>query len=544
MRWLYVFSCFGLALSSFGSIALAQGNDLLAPTGGRSALMGNTGVALARDGSAPFYNPATIVRIRDERLAFSVNFYSFTLSSFSDWHQPGEVDADRFGLRGLSDTALTESSFRTLPTSLCLFFTLGDLARIPEILDDRDQESADDEEPGKKLAVCFASFESEDVDLQAIGFEGQTSAGLTSQVQSIQRRWNRIYAGPTYSMYLTPRLALGASVQVVYSYESFGLNSSSLSLASDGTSIASTLGASGSGRSFELTSVVGASYRWDNVALGASLRLPSLHIEGDYEGTFARSDNVDAGATIVAHGSGTMYGAPPTRLALGIGVVERRLTLELNLALGLPLQPALSASVDVRSRTIGDVAVEVEAQHEEYEIESHVALNPSAGFEYFVSSGLSLLGGLSVNFTALPRLSPVTSVGNIVQARTSHVTGSVGLGSYWDGGELLFGLQLDYGWGQALAVNPYILPNDLAVVDTHTYGLTFIVAGATSFSAILHMVKSIANGSKGEIKNPEQEAIDRGLIEVAPGTNPLAEPMKGKPKPTDDEKERREKQER
>jgi hypothetical protein len=526
-----------------GSTALAQGNDLLAPTGGRSALMGNTGVALARDGSAPFYNPATIVRIRDERLAFSVNFYSLALSSFSDWHQPGEIDADRFGDRNLGDTGLLESSFRTLPTSLCLFFTLADLEKIPDALDDDDKNDKDDEVPGKKLAICFASFESEDVDLQAIGFEGETAAGLTSQVQSIQRRWNRIYIGPTYSVQVTPKLALGASVQVVYSYESFGLNSSSLSLASDGTSVVSTLGTSGSGRSFELTAVLGASYRWDNVTLGASLRMPSLHIMGKYEGTFNRNDNVDQGATLLATGTGTMYSSPPTRIALGAGIVWPRLTLELNAALGLPLQNALRASIDVHSRTIGDMAIDEEREREEHEIESHVTLNPGAGFEYFLSSGLSMLGGMSMNFTALPPLSPVGSVGNLIQSRTSHISASIGLGSYWDGGELLFGFQLDFGWGQALAVNPYVLPNDWSVVDTRNYAITFVIAGATSLSAIVHLVKTIANGGKGKIVNPEQEALDQGLMEIAPGSNPAAEPMKGKPKPTDAEKEKEEKRE-
>jgi hypothetical protein len=53
--WWLVFVTIGFSTRAVA----AQGNDLSAPTGGRSALMGNTGVALARDGAAPFYNPAT-----------------------------------------------------------------------------------------------------------------------------------------------------------------------------------------------------------------------------------------------------------------------------------------------------------------------------------------------------------------------------------------------------------------------------------------------------------------------------------------------------
>src|ERR1700742_3831813 len=77
--------------------AEAQGNDLFSPTGGRSTLMGGTGVALGRDGATPFINPAAIVRIRDRRLAFSVHFYSLGLLHLSDFHQPGSVDHDTFG---------------------------------------------------------------------------------------------------------------------------------------------------------------------------------------------------------------------------------------------------------------------------------------------------------------------------------------------------------------------------------------------------------------------------------------------------------------
>src|SRR5882757_4888805 len=92
----------------------AQGNDQFAPTGGRSTLMGNTGVALARDGSAPFYNPATIVRISDERLAFSVNFYSLELMHFSNFHEPGPVDRAVFG-GSASNSGMLVSTFRVLP---------------------------------------------------------------------------------------------------------------------------------------------------------------------------------------------------------------------------------------------------------------------------------------------------------------------------------------------------------------------------------------------------------------------------------------------
>ena len=51
----------------------AQGNAYGTPIGGRSALMGNTGVALGVDGAAPFQNPATIVKLDDHRFSADPN---------------------------------------------------------------------------------------------------------------------------------------------------------------------------------------------------------------------------------------------------------------------------------------------------------------------------------------------------------------------------------------------------------------------------------------------------------------------------------------
>ncbi len=92
--------------------------------------MGNTGVALARDGSAPFINPATIVNIDDQRLAFSVNFFTYTLRHFSSWNQPGPVDAATFGNVQVDSTGGSATRFHALPSTLCLFFTLSGITPL------------------------------------------------------------------------------------------------------------------------------------------------------------------------------------------------------------------------------------------------------------------------------------------------------------------------------------------------------------------------------------------------------------------------------
>jgi hypothetical protein len=487
-----------VALST--SAAQAQGNDLFAPTGGRSALMGNTGVALARDGAAPFYNPAAIVRIRDERLAFSVNFYALGILHFSNFHRPGPVETSTFGDSNPGGTGLNVTTFRVLPSTLCLFFTLQDLAQLS------GSEAADtppERLPRTKLAICFASLESDDVDLQAIRFQGMTSTGPTSQVQSLQRRWSRTYVGPTYSTYLSQHVAVGASLQAVYSYNSFGLNGSSLSMKQDGTAIASTLGTSGSGYSFELTAVLGATYRYDKLTLGASVRVPSLHLFGVYDGAFNRSTaGGDNDAAQVSNATGTMRTAPPVRAAIGGGFVWDKLTLELDGALNIPTDNEITGSVNVTQNSTSGGAITQTQSHEKYTVPNRATFNPSIGAEYFMSPTFSVLFGTSANFSALKALAPALSVGNLVQARTSHVNASAGLGSYWNGGELLFGLQFDYGWGQALAINPYVVPNNWAVVGMQSYGLLFVISGATDLGAILRVVRRITVGEEPNTPPP------------------------------------------
>jgi hypothetical protein len=110
-----------LIVLALATRAGAQGNAFSVPLGGRSALMGNTGTALAVDGAAPFLNPASIVRLDAHGFAFSVNFYSYSVTNFSGWHQPGPVDSAKFGNLGLDNTGVTASGFNAVPSTLCVF---------------------------------------------------------------------------------------------------------------------------------------------------------------------------------------------------------------------------------------------------------------------------------------------------------------------------------------------------------------------------------------------------------------------------------------
>ena len=202
--------------------------------------MGNTGVALAEDGAAPFLNPATIVRINDQSLAFSVNFFAFGATHLSGWHQPGRVDPSRFGNVALNDTSIDTNGFNVLPSTLCLFFTIAGV-------------TADGEPNGvlhkgrQKLAVCLGSLEATNLNLGALSFNGSIPGGTTTQVQSFSSNWNRLYVGPTYSVSLSDQFAIGLSLHGVATNDTFAVEGSSLSSTAATSSIQSSLGSSGNG---------------------------------------------------------------------------------------------------------------------------------------------------------------------------------------------------------------------------------------------------------------------------------------------------------
>jgi hypothetical protein len=499
----------GLALTTALSVvpgtARAQGNDLSAPTGGRTALMGNTGVALARDGAAPFLNPATIVRIQDERLAFSVNFYSLGLTHLSNLHQPGSVDSTRFGDGTSGSTSVTENSFRVLPSTLCLFFTIGDIERL---VDASAPVDSPDRARRKKLAICFASLESVDTSLTAESFLGTTTAGRTHQVESLTNRWSRTYVGPTYSTYLTRDIAIGGSLHGVYTYDSFGASGSSISAVTGGNALASNLSTSGSGHSLDLTALVGATYHHEHMTYGLSVRAPSLHVLGSYSGTFNESDTGATTDATVTSGTGSFRAAPPMRVAAGVGGEWSKVRAEVDLGVDIPTSNVVTASIDTVTSTLNGTAITASSGHQTATASQQVAISPSIGLEYLVRPTFGLIGGLSANLSSIPGLHGEPSLGNVVQARTNQVNAAFGFGSYSGASELLVGLQGGFGWGQSVVVNPYVVPNDFSVVDTQTYSLMLVIAGATDLRTIVRAVERVRNAvqtgdpEKAEPKKP------------------------------------------
>jgi hypothetical protein len=482
-----------LLVTSASPRAEAQGNAFSAPIGGRSALMGNTGVAMGIDGAAPFLNPATIVRLDDQRFSFSVNFYSFALSHFNNWHEPGQVDTAQFGNVSLSSTALTSSGFSVLPSTLCLFFTLAPGSRDPR------PDFADLATWRQKLAICLGTSETQGVAFSALPFNGATSLGQTAQSQSLVQSWSRVHIGPSYSVALSPNLALGLTLHGVYTNESFILDSSSITTSVKGGGVQSSLGIAGGGSSFDFSAILGAIYSAAPYTFGLSVAFPAVHALGSYSGTMHDEyGSGTSGTATISNGTGSFSATPPVRVALGAGVKWPRVNFELDESLIIPSPSGFTAAVTGTTTTLSGATLTSTPLQATYSVQEHAVLNTSVGAEYFVKKDFSLVGGFSVNLTALPALAPTLDVGNLIQVRQSEITASAGVGTYSPGGTLLLGFQLGYGWGESVAANPYVTPNELAVIDTHSYSAIFILAGSTNLKSLGRAVVRIEQVISGD----------------------------------------------
>jgi hypothetical protein len=507
------------------AVARAQGNDRSAPTGGRTELMGNTGIALGEDGSAPFMNPATIVRIKDSALAFSVNFFDVDVTNFSNWHQPGNVDATKFGTVALSGTSITSAGFNALPSTLCLFFTLagatGPSATAPS------ETSIIARAGRQKLAFCVGTLEAQSANLPAVSFLGKTSAGMTAQAQSVAESWSRVHAGPTYSAAITDNLALGLSLHGVYTQDAFTLDGSSITSEAGGGAVQSSLGVGGSGHSFDFTAILGATYRFDSVTVGLSSQLVPLQVFGSYSGVLHDSyAAVTTNDSTLTAGSGNFSAPPPIRIGIGIGAKRPRFTVEADASFDFPWDSAFSTTLTGNTATLTATGSTTNALSATYTIPSHAVFNAAVGGEYFIAPDFSVLGGFSTNFSSVTGLSPQTTLGNLTPSRTNWLNASIGLGSYGAAGSILIGTVLGFGWGQAMALNPYVLPNSFSVVDTQSYSALFVLAGAVNFKSVGRAVQEVESVVK--TGNPDTEVKTPGLPLIGPDA-PASPP--GPPKP-------------
>ena len=493
--------------------ARAQANYKLAPVGGRTTLVGGTGLAYGRDSASAFLNPATVVRVDPGRLAFSVNFYELSVFTAKSWYQPGDVDRARFGDLNRDQATVTTIGFDTLPGSLCIFLRIAD---IP-FLERGDRK--DFAEKQARLGLCLATVQSSDFSLNREDYLQRTATGGSTQAQTAIQSFRRISTGPTYAMHITNALALGASLHVSRAGFRSTFESTSTTAGPGGQAIASSFFNSAHGNSYDLSATVGATYRigrFQTVAL--ALEAPSLHLFGA-GGLNHSSHYVGAGdgtSSVTADGQFAAY--TPVRLALGTGIERSWGSAEVNVSYNLPLGSAYRATLDGRAVDVTGGAVNDRPASLELSTRGRGAVNIGLGGEAVIAPYLTLLTGVGTDLSTARRGSLAEDPMTYFPSRTHRVTGSLGLGSHGTGGDLLVGGELSYAWGERLAVNSYQLPSRFDTAFTQSFGLLIVVAGSTSYSAIKRAVTDI------------NKSIDPNLLK--PGASKPAGPVRRLPVPS------------
>lgn len=438
--------------------------------------MGSTGLVFGRDGAAPFMNPATILAVEDEQLAFSVNFYTFTAFSGRRWYQPGPIDRARFGDVATGKTTLTDLEFNALPSSLCIFLPSWKASR---------------------LAFCLANTQASSFSFNAEHYDARGPDGrLTQQAQTMLLSYSRFLFGPTWAVELNDHFTVGISLHGSLVAHRSVMDASASHFGGPAAPITSVFYNASRGDSAQLSTVVGATYRAGGYRLALSIESPSLHVYGigaanrhtQFEGAGASTQSISVDGPFVSR--------TPLRVGLGAGITGARASVELNFLYYTAMSAGYRADFSGNVVTVEGGLARVETVNMRLAQRADSVLNMSLGAQYFLYPSLSVLGGVSTDFSAVPSGELRGDLFNYYSTRSQRLAASIGLGSHGEGGELLVGTELSMAFGQRVAINSYQLPPTYGIADYTSFVALFVVAGSTSLKAIKRAVLDAADALK------------------------------------------------
>lgn len=453
-------------LSFWAPAALGQANYESALIGGRSSLMGGTGVAAGTDSAAPLQNPATIVGIEGTSFVFSTFFLQLTNRKVTpDQNLLAEVD------RG--GAALDQMQFRVLPNSTCLFF---DLYKPP----------AGRAKGHHKGSICLAEPETQTFELltTVVGEGVSGSSGFQ------QRFISQTYSKKVYSVGWATSLSERVSIGVNPMLEEVGFRDMEgiSSVLTDDASLDEAIGATGQANtsvltrrasSFALSALVGARWRFsDAFSVGASLHSPSLHITGTYSGTRS-SEATTSTDEQYAQEKGSARFTYPMRLALGIAGRLGGVRFEAN-GYYHEGRGDFAEVQATRSAVYLDDGVISEAGSEEvtYREAARPVANFGLGVEVPIRTSWSVVSGVLTDFGGLyPRQNGALVDQNLFRNRIDAVHASVGVAWTPRAGSVLLGVRGFYGQGEMAVTDQRVIPPLRVAAPQSQWGLSLVVSG-------------------------------------------------------------------
>lgn len=480
---------FAIVLLLSAHSASAQLSYKLAPIGGRSELLGGTGMTFGRDATAAFLNPATAVLVDDQRLSFSVNFYKLSLTHSSDWYAPGPIDRTKFGNVDPKSASISELVFDTLPSSLCFYLTSEKLRFLNAEEIKKNPLLAD-----AHIGLCFATVQDEEFNFGAERLNALRNGGSTRQVQTISQKFTKFETGPTYAVRLTNALSVGASLHgAVVNHKSL-LEAGASSFGGPVSPITSSYYGASSGSAFSLEALLGATLRFGKQTLGLSVQLPSLHVYG--VGSVNRNTTVGGAAGDEASqltASGSFVANSPLRIGLGTGVEGNWGQFEVNAFYFHQLSNSYHVILNGSQTTTAGGNVTDGATSFDLAQRSKGVIDLAAGAEMYMSPRISMLLGASTDVSAAPKGTLQGTLFNYFEDRSNRISFSTGLGTHGTLGELNAGAQFSYSWGERLSVDSYQLPPVIGTARDQQYQLMIIIAGSTSLQALKRVVEDVKN---------------------------------------------------
>ena len=202
--------------------------------------------------------------------------------------------------------------------------------------------------------------------------------------------------------------------------------------------------------------LVGATYQSGQHTFGLSINAPSLHVLG--RGHAALSAGYTDTMTTTATSTlldGKFASYSPLRVNSGWAIELGRTTIELDGTLSFPLSKAYNADLIGSRADVNGAAISASPLHIVESDPTRWVANAGLGVEHFTSDVFSILGGVNTDFTAVESSAlDKQRAWNFFSTRGSRLGGSLGIGSYGHGGELLMGFDGSYGWGDQAGGQP------------------------------------------------------------------------------------------
>jgi hypothetical protein len=475
------------AFVAWSGLAAAQANYDGALIGGRSNLMGGTGVAAGTDAAAPFQNPATTVDIEGTSFVFSTLATQFSRRTIAP-------DAQLAAEIGRSEATLSDNQFNVLPNATCLFL---DLRR-----DGRRRTGA------HKLSLCIAEPERSEFDLRSQSLAVAATGSGAFQSRFVRQLFSKQVYSAGWGYGVSEKLSIGLTPMI--QKVSFHDTEAVTTLVSDAASGGEIVGASTrnvtsvmtkSANSYGVSMLIGAQYRFaKRWTAGLSLETPSVALFGDYSASRS-AETTTSDASEYMQGSGTSRFSYPPRLAAGLAGALPFMSFELDAY----FHAARSRFAEIETTrevlsTSGGVATSLTKENVTQIEDVRPTVNVGFGVDVPFARHLSVVSGVLTDFSGLePRRSGASADSTLFRSRLDAVHASVGVAWTPAVGSILLGVRGMYGAGEFAVSDPRTLPTARIASDQTLWGVALVVAGQLS----LEMLALV--DPTGLVKDPDEK---------------------------------------